>query len=92
VSIVRRWSGRASNEFAVLVKDLDSVGLTVADEQPALGIEGRGVDHMEFTWAHPFFPHVLRNFPSFSPWASTKAGLIAAHGQCARRRQMDMEN
>src|ERR1700674_4275135 len=50
------------DELAVLVEDLDSVVLAVADEQPAAGIEGERVDHVEFTWAHAFCAPRLDEF------------------------------
>jgi hypothetical protein len=38
------------DQFAVLVENLDSVVLAVADEEPAAGIESERVDHIEFPW------------------------------------------
>src|SRR5262249_14735358 len=55
VDVHAAWSAKLKplgNECAVLVKDLDSVVLAVADEQPAAGIESQGMDHIELARAH----------------------------------------
>src|SRR6185295_18425973 len=44
------------DELAVLVEDLDAVVLTVADKQPAPGIEDECVDKVELAGAHAFLP------------------------------------
>ena len=48
---------------AVLVKDLNTVVLTVTNKQPALGVESESVDHIEFSWAHAFLSPSLDEFP-----------------------------
>src|SRR6266436_4823024 len=53
------------NESAVLVKNLDAVVLTVADEQPAAGIESQGMNDIELAWAHPFLSPCLEELSVF---------------------------
>jgi L-asparaginase len=71
------------NEIAVLVEDLNPVILTVADEQPASGIESEGVDYVELRGFAPGCTNAigmmtsarLRSTASFSSpkWRSAKA-------------------
>src|SRR5438067_3043721 len=59
-----RKAAKSSDEFALLIEDLNAIIFAIADVKISLGIQSHRVRRVEFSLASSFFPPGEEEFPA----------------------------